>query len=530
MERATNYTFLTGNPLYGQLSGLRIDLFVSAVLISPLAAGAAIRRLLPVAAASVAAIAVFVFLVYVGCDPRVCYSAGPDGLEPVRMGFDLSSIAVAAAFAGVYVRRKAPPSGREYFVAGFATFEAIAYYPMIFTFAGTRVLAPLDPWAVGALLFALSLSTAVMGTHRIGRTWGIAVPLLAGVALLALSGEIAAAYFPSILQQVAVMVAAILAGSLLGAAAETKGWAWATKHFAESSRPLLVLILAVLFMTYIVIPDAAVGMIPVAQASGHPVYTSGVPVWAGAYMDAALGSTEGVSLTVSFAGTDASAIQADNYLAAGIGAHSPGCCVDGIDYGYRFDAYLFRTGTMALAASAWEVCDDNAACGGHSWKVLMFQNESTLASANSSVPIRLAIEWAGHTAYWSYSVGGRPTENLTSFSPQPAEKAYFNTGTLPGAWAQPGYFFFQFGISSRYPIGHAGWAVSLSCPATLVSGAWRCVDHARTLQGGQSYWKVLWRYGDDYQNVQAATRAGANDTVGFSYLSGETMESFTKLW
>jgi len=530
VERATNYAFLTGNPLYGQLSGLRIDLFVITILASSLVSGAVFRRLLPAAAASVAAIAAFLLLVNVACDPRVCYSAGPDGLEPLRMWFDFSSIAVAAAYAGVYLRKRVPPTPREYFAAGFATFEAIAYYPVIFTFAGTRVFAPLDPWAVGALLFALSFSTAAMGTHRIGRRWGVALPLLAGVSLLALSGGIAAAYFQSILQQMAVMVTALLAGSLTGAAAGIRSWGWATKNFAESSWPLLILILAVLLMTYVVIPDAAVGIIPVERASGVTEYSTGVPSWAGAYMDAALGSSEGVSLSVNFAGTNASAIQADNYLAAGIGAHSPGCCVDGIDYGYRFDAYLFHTGRIALAASAWEVCDDNAACGGHSWKVLMFQNESSLTSANSSTPIRIAMRWIGHTVLWSYSIEGGPSQNLTSFSPQAAEKAYFNTGILPGGWSQSGYYFFQFGISSGYPIGHPGWSVSISCPATLEAGGWKCIDHARTLQGGQSYWKVLWRYGDDYPNVRAATSPGINDTFSLSYSSQETMENFARLW
>ncbi len=530
MEKATNYYFLAGSPLYGQLSGLRIDVFVIAILASSLISGAGFRRLLPAAAASVAAIATFLFLVCVACDPRVCYSLGPDGLEPLRMGFDFSSIAVAAASAGVYLRKRVSPVGPEYFVAGFATFEAIAYYPVIFTFAGTRVLAPLDPWAVGAFLFALSFSTAAMGTDRTGRRWGIALPLLAGAALMSVSGGIAAPYFQSMLTQFAVMVGALLAGSLAGAAAVIGGSGWAKRSFAQSSRPLLILILAVLLMTYVVIPDAAVGIIPVAGEAGAPAYAAGVPVWAGAYMDAALGSTEGVSLTVSFAGTNLSAIQADNYIAAGIGAHSPGCCIDGIDYGYRFDAYLFRSGQIALAASAWKVCDDNAACGGHSWKVLMFQNESSLPPADPSVPIRLAMDWRGHAAYWSYSVGPGPVKNLTSFSPEPAEKPYFNTGILAGGWSQPGYYFFQFGISSRYPIGHQGWTVSLSCPATLDGGRWACVDHARTLQGGQSYWKVLWRYGDDYPNVRASTPAGLSDTIAFSFSPGGTTESFAGLW
>ena len=71
-------------------------------------------------------------------------------------------------------------------------------------------------------------------------------------------------------------------------------------------------------------------------------------------------------MTVSFAGTNASAIEADNFLSAGMGVHSPHSCVDGIDFSYRFDAYLFHDGSERLVPTAWEVCDWNMACGGHS--------------------------------------------------------------------------------------------------------------------------------------------------------------------
>ena len=117
-------------------------------------------------------------------------------------------------------------------------------------------------------------------------------------------------------------------------------------------------------------------------------------------------------VTVSFAGTNTSAIQPDNFLSAGVGAHSPHCCVDGIDFGYRFDAYLYHDGGEMLVATAWEICDWNMACGGHSWQNLMFFEERALsAPLNSSV--RLLMEWEGRTVLWQYSVGQAAIQNFT---------------------------------------------------------------------------------------------------------------------
>jgi hypothetical protein len=533
VERITNDYFLTGNPLYGSWSGPRIDLLIVIVIAASLLSGAAFGRLVPAAGSSISAILAFLFLVYVACDPRICYSAGLDGLEPLRMAFFLSSVAVAAGSSGVYLRKKTSSVGKDYLAVGFATFVAIAYVPVIFTFAGARLLAPSDPWAVGALLFVLSFSVAATGVARVGRRWGVALPMLSAAALMLVSEGIASAYLSMIVQQVSVMALAVVAGSFAGAAARARNWRWARRGFAESSVPLVVLVLLLVVMTYGVIPDASVGLFPSPAGTNTRAFTMGVPVMAGAFMDAPLGATKGVSLTLSFAGTNASVVQEDNFLAAGIGAHSPGCCVDGIDYGYRFDVYVFHQGNMSLAASAWKVCDHNAACGGHSWKVLMFQNESALPPGDLAAPIHLTIRWEGHTAYWNYSVGSGPSRQMSSFSPEKAEKAYFNTGMLPGGattWLQSGSYFFQYGVLSRYPIGHGGWSVSFSCPATLVGTGWSCIAHARTLQGGQSFWKVIWRWGEDYPNVEATPSTQQNDTVTFSYSVHETMGNFVNLW
>ncbi len=533
VERLTNFYFLEGGgSLFGTMSGLRIELFIIIVMAAPAFAGALLGRLYPAVLASSAAIITFLSLVYVFCDPRVCYSAGLDGLEPLRLGADLASVAVAASSIGVFARTRAPLEGRERVLATFATYFAIAYYPVVFTFAGTRLLAPLDPFATGMLLFLLSFTTAAGSTERFGRVRGMMLTLGAGVAVVLVCGPIAAAYLQTVAFPVAVILVALLLGASSGAVCEARGLRWVDSAFAKSSWPLLVAVLLVLVMTFVVSPDASVGLIPANPPEAQTAYGFGVPVFAGAYMDAPLGSAQGVAVDLSFAGTNFSSIQPDNFLSAGIYAHSPGCCVDGIDYGYTFDVYAFHGGNASLVAGAWQVCDDNAACGGHSWKVLMFQRVGSLNKSLAAGTMRLSMTWNDRTPTWSYSFGGGEMRNFTSFVPPSGEKGYFNTGYLgggPTSRGESGYYFLQVGVSSKYPISRAGWSVLFVCPETLGAGTWTCIQHSRTLQGGQSYWKVLWRWGEDYPNA-VADPLQSPVGVRFSYSANSTMRSFEPLW
>ena len=172
-------------------------------------------------------------------------------------------------------------------------------------------------------------------------------------------------------------------------------------------------------------------------------------------MDTPSGGSTGVRLTVGLK-SNQSSIESNNFLSAGLGVHSPNCCVDGIDFSYRFDVYLFNNGSESLVASAWEICDNNAACGGHSWKDLMFIDSERLLNPNAS-DVLLQLEWMGRSVYWSYRVGDDPFANFTSFAAPRQENPGFNIGELGG-----GFHFFQFGIMSRYPIPHSGWSATFS--------------------------------------------------------------------
>src|SRR5271157_1689128 len=94
---------------------------------------------------------------------------------------------------------------------------------------------------------------------------------------------------------------------------------------------------------------------------------------------------------------------------------------------------------------------------------------------------------------------------------------------------QSGSYFFQFGILSRYAVGQPGSDATFTCPAVLVDSTWVCVPHANSLQGGQSFWKALWRWGENYGSV-SATPVAQSHSVVFTYSSSSTMPSFQKLW
>ncbi len=340
---------------------------------------------------------------------------------------------------------------------------------------------------------------------------------------------IAAAYFALVADDILLMATAVVAGAIVGTLLMKHGANSWPSRLASSRWPLITAVTLALLMIVVIYPDAVVGIVPQEGSSGSTAsFGMGVHAYAGGYMDSALGRTKGVSLTVSFAGTNLSSIQPDNYLAAGLGVHSPGCCVDGIDYGYRHDAYLFRNGNEVLVASAWEVCDYVSACGGHSWKVLMFLNSSEIGVTNLSSEIHLTVEWIGHTVYWAYGVGAGPLRNMTSFAAPPQENPDFDIGVASGSGGESGHYFFQFGIMSRFPIGKGGWSVTMGCPAYLAEPGWVCVEHASTIQGGESYWKLLWKWGEDYPHVEAVS--SWDQPVVFAYSPSTTMKNFETLW
>ncbi|MFI5421026.1 MAG: hypothetical protein ACHQ1H_08675, partial [Nitrososphaerales archaeon] len=181
-----------------------------------------------------------------------------------------------------------------------------------------------------------------------------------------------------------------------------------------------------------------------------------------------------------------------------------------------------------FAASGWEVCDVIIACGGHPWKELIFFISQQI---NMSLEdnFRLLIEWRGHSLEWLVTSGNN-TQLVASFTAPSQENPGFDAGYL-GISPPPsigGVPFFQFGIMSSFPIGHSGWEATLICPSILKNSTWLCIDHSQLLQGDQSYWKAVWRWGESYQNVEAVINQEARE-ITFQY-SKVTLQNFENGW
>jgi hypothetical protein len=523
VESIANQLFLSHQSAFYAVSGSRTGLFVAIALAGSVLAGALLADIKMAVATQWSALVAFFSYAYVLCDPKVCFSAGPDGLEPLRMGVFLGAIAIAGASIGLGARRRVLSSRSEVAVVSFGIFVALAFLPGAYAFAGARLVAPLFPWDMFAFFALLCFITAVTSSSKLGPALGLLLPLAGTALVLALFWSMASEYLPQILPAVEMMAAGAAAGSAIGALSAHLRREVVRRHEARFSMSVLAVLLLVLLMVVVVAPDEVNGVLPEPAAGPPTRLVEGTPLYAGGYMEAEAGHSTGVAVTVSFAGTSPPSVGAHNFLSGGIGVHSPDCCRDGIDYGYRFDVYLFSNGNESLAGSAWQVCDDNAACGGHSWKNLLFSKIGPLGAGSGASPVTLQMQWRGHSVYWTYRVGTGPLINFTDYLAPPRQDAVFNTGVLSG-----GFYFVQFGMMTRYAIAGPGWEVAFACPSTMAGGSWQCAEHAKTLQGSDSNWKVLWRWGEDEPHVVVTGSGEYSFTLGYSAAS--TMPSFQALW
>ena len=471
---------------------------------------------------SAALVALFSLVYVFGCSPKVCYITGIDGLEPVRAFSFFFTEGIAATTAGFLEGESL--SKIEILTAKISTFYAVAYYPVVFAIAGVKLVSQISPLPVILVLVVLSFAMSVNVFER-ANDWrlGLIVPILTFLVLGIISIGIASQYIALITPLIAVLLTSVFVASLSGVLVSFRS-AEKVRRFAKSKFLAIGLIGVILLVNVVVTPDAVAGTAPNQTRS----YYFLDPVFAGGFMSDPSIGTEGVSANFSFQGTNTSSIQPNNFLSVGIGIHSPNCCVDGIDYGYRADVFLYRNATEVFAASAWEVCDVIIACGGHPWKnLIFFSSEEVNVSLEDS--FQLLLMWQSHKVVWLLNYSSQVLQ-VASFQAPKQENAGFDAGYL-GTAPPPsfgGVPFFQFGVMSAYPIGHAGWRATVSCPAILENSTWMCISHAELLQGDQSYWKALWRWGESYPGVGATINPQSKE-ITFQY-SQQTLADFQHAW
>lgn len=142
---------------------------------------------------------------------------------------------------------------------------------------------------------------------------------------------------------------------------------------------------------------------------------------------------------------------------------------------------------------------------------------------------QIMMMWQSHKVVWLLNYGNQ-TRSVATFQAPKQENPGFDAGYL-GTSPPPsfgGVPFFQFGVMSAYPIDNAGWRATVSCPSTLENSSWTCIKHAELLQGDQSYWKAIWRWGESYPGVGATINQRSKE-ISFQYSQG-TLANFQIAW
>ncbi len=249
-------------------------------------------------------------------------------------------------------------------------------------------------------------------------------------------------------------------------------------------------------------------------------------------------TSKAVGVNVSYGNTTINSAEfPGDFLAAGVGDQSPNCCVDGLDLTYRADVIEFSNGTEALLARAWWACDIIIACGGYSWQQLLHLETKTLPAGTLSNWVDLEMNWTSNTSIqWFYRISYSSSNSSTpwmlfsSFRPPVIENHYWDAGVvevgtqnLPTGLA----YFYQFGVSSAYPLTENTWHVFLQCPDIVLNGSWTCLPKASFIRGSQSFWKAVYTFGESYPG-STFTYLG-NYKVEFFY-SGTSPPDGTPIW
>jgi hypothetical protein len=261
--------------------------------------------------------------------------------------------------------------------------------------------------------------------------------------------------------------------------------------------------------------------------------------YAAAFQDEKHTRVKRVEVEMSFANFNKDSIQKDNFLAAGIGAQSPNCCKDGLDYGYRADVLFSDTGETFLLARAWETCDGNIACSATPWQLRI--HEAVVPFKLNSSNVMLAMEWKegweDREASWYYRTSETDWSKYSTFIAPQIENPYFNIGFLGESWAFGNFpnpplgrvYFYQFGLSTAYKILDKDSSVSFTCPAYYLEGTRHCVRNMGAVEEGASHWKVLWKWGIQSDDQVIIDEEKNTITIGFWRTVGLLLEGIVKI-
>jgi hypothetical protein len=550
-EEYTYYLYTLRTPEFFTFSGNRIwfDIgwFAASGAISALILG---RKRWYSVVPPLFASAAFVASVYVEplCFRSECYISSTDGLGPIRDFLLFASLGFLAANAAISnelfssLAKNQWKSGVYALITSSLFGYALSFFPLMHIYAGVTTSYPFNlvQW------FLAGAPPAFVGAYwAIGRgprrVWfgflcGISSVLLGMTLALDVPCSVCTGYAESVSSVLILGFTFALIGAFLG------------RVLSDSSRSLSIgahMIAVVVGISVLLMWGIFLGanyQMSVVNNIGAVDYNSFSAlevghsfVYSGGYLNIPRVTTKALGISVSFGNTSISSSNS-NFLAAGVGVQSPNCCKDGLDLAYRVDAILFSNGTEALLARAWWACDENAACTGYSWQQLLHYGSVQLPQGTLSHLVDLEMNWtATGNVEWLYRIhfANGTTGSWNSydiFKPPSIQNHYFDAGLLyvgPGNPPHDYAYFYQFGVSSAYPIESNDWNVLMQCPKLVINGTWTCVPSADFISGVHSFWKVLYTFGENYPGV--SFRYEGNYTVSFGY-SGQSPSDGTVIW
>lgn len=510
-ESYTFYLYTVGEPSFFTFSGARLWVFLAVDLTLGFLMGRAIRRRRAAGLITAATTALIAFL-YSFCEDRQCYHAGPDGMSAIRLGILLLSSGITGLVIGERSRKVENVSEKasDTILFGAIIVIFIGYFPIALLFGifmpadtGIMVLflvSTLPFFFSGIVTFLLSGQTKRLGI----------VSAIAGWAVLsALFGSLR----PTSLPLLAVILAAGIPSTISGQM--TAAWL-VSQTRREISATIVFASIIVSFVIGSTHPFLDAPMNLSIDRKDELLVTP--TYYAGAYHQSdRYFATKRVEAELSLEQFDH---RGTGFASAGIGAQSPNCCKDGLDYGYRADI-LFSDSKVWLLARAWETCDTNIACSGFPWISTIHQATVPVAEDSVSNGVMLAMDWQedGRTVNWYYRNNTGNWIEYSSFLTPDIENPYFNLGVIDAGnpiWNTDSgrAFFFQGGVSRSGQLALEDHAVTIKCPAYYDNQGVKHCAEMHPIRSGNSHWKVLWKWGLQDQN-SAVTIHGTNVRIGF---------------
>lgn len=496
-ESYTFYLYTTGDqPIFFAYSGAREWFFLTYILSSGLILGRFFQHGFVIYSSGLA-VSLLIALLYQFCEVRQCYYSGPDGFGWLR----LWSVFLLTAFAGIFLGRRSIPveertgASAFFFAATVALFSG--FYPMALLY-GTLTTQPLNsflliwastiPFLFAGLIIFSSVKKLWYAVYSSATSSVILVLLLSGLGI----GN---------LLPLVIIPGGILTGIM--------GYKIAQKLLSNKTsmhKPVQLLFALVIpnFFFFAIHPyiDAPMNLSVSYDSIANPYAPT---YYSAAFMDENHKRVKRIEVEMNFDNFDKNSIQQGNFLAAGIGAQSPNCCKDGIDYGYRADVLFSDKGETFLLARAWETCDQNIACSAAPWQLKI--HEAVVPFKLNSSTVMLAMGWnegwEGREASWYYRTSETDWSIYSTFTAPQADNPYFNIGRLKASWAfgssanPPAgeVYHYQFGVSMSEKIVDENSSITFTCPAYYLDGMKHCVRDMGAIRDGGSHWKVLWKWG-----------------------------------